>query len=200
MSPLELLAAAAGVLSVWLSTRENILSWPTALVNVGLYTIVFFEARLYADMGLQVVYFALSLYGWYEWKFGGEHRTVLRVSRATPQLWAALGIVNLAAWLALGTVLARTTNAAIPWLDSLLTTTSLCAQLLMTRKVLENWAVWIVLDVVYVPMFISRGLYATAVLYAIFLVLAALGWRDWKRSLHANTVPPAPLAPAGTSP
>jgi nicotinamide mononucleotide transporter len=143
-------------------------------------------------MGLQVVYFALSLYGWYEWKFGGVHRTALHVSRATPRLWIVLALVNLAAWLALGTLLARTTNAAIPWLDSLLTTTSLCAQLMMTRKVLENWAVWIVLDAVYVPMFISRGLYATAVLYAIFLALAVLGWRDWKRSLRANPAQPVP--------
>ena len=188
MSPLELLAAAFGVVSVYLSTRENILSWPTALVNVGLYTIVFYEARLYADMGLQVVYFSLSLYGWYEWKFGGEHRTVLHVSRASARLWIGLAAVNLTAWAALGTFLARSTNAAIPWLDSLLTTTSLCAQLMMTRKVLENWAVWIVLDIVYVPTFISRGLYATAVLYAIFLVLAVLGWREWKRSLAAHTI------------
>lgn len=189
MSLLELLAAAFGVVAVYLSARENILSWPTALVNVALYTVVFYDARLYADMGLQVVYFSLSLYGWYEWRFGGENRTVLHVSRASPRLWLTLGAVNLAAWLALGTFLARSTNAAIPYLDSLLTTTSLCAQLMMTRKILENWALWIVLDIVYVPTFIARGLYATAVLYAIFLVLAVLGWREWKRSLSASVVP-----------
>jgi nicotinamide mononucleotide transporter len=182
------------VLSVYLSTRENILSWPTALVNVGLYTVVFHGARLYADMGLQVVYFVLSAYGWYEWKFGGANRTELRVSRATPRLWIGLAAVNVVAWLTLGSLLART-NAALPWLDSLLSTTSLCAQLLMTRKVLENWAIWIVLDIVYVPTFLSRGLYATAVLYTIFLVLAVLGLRDWKRSLHQSaTAAPVPLS------
>ncbi|MGQ0646583.1 MAG: nicotinamide riboside transporter PnuC [Gemmatimonadaceae bacterium] len=189
MSPLELLAASFGVISVYLSARENILSWPTALVNVGLYTIVFFEARLYADMGLQVVYFTLSLYGWYEWKFGGENRSVLRVSRATTRLWLILAGLNLAAWLTLGSILSRSTDAAIPWLDSLLTTTSLCAQWMMTRKILENWVLWIVLDIVYVPTFISRGLYATAALYAIFLVLAVLGWREWKRSLTVSVAP-----------
>jgi nicotinamide mononucleotide transporter len=200
VSTLELVAAAFGVLAVYLGTRENILSWPTALVNVGLYTVVFYQARLYADMGLQVVYFALSLYGWYEWKFGGENRTVLAVTRASRRLWVVLGVVNLVAWLTLGTLLARSTNAAIPYLDSLLTTTSLCAQLMMTRKILENWAVWIVVDVLYVPMFVSRGLYATAALYAIFLVLAVMGWREWKRSLaraalHGRPQPsPSPVS------
>jgi nicotinamide mononucleotide transporter len=164
-------------------------------VNVGLYSVVFFQARLYADMGLQVVYFALSAYGWYEWKFGGANRTALRVSRASPRLWIVLTVVNCLAWLALGAFLSRT-DAVLPWLDSLLSTTSLCAQLLMTRKVLENWAVWIALDVVYVPTFISRGLYATAGLYAIFLILAVFGWRAWKRSLALTGAPVlAPTAP-----
>ena len=195
LSPLELVAALFGVISVYLSTRENILSWPTALVNVGLYTVVFYEARLYADMGLQVVYFGLSAYGWYEWKFGGANRSVLKVSRATPRVWVVLTVVNLLAWITLGSLLSRT-NAALPWLDSLLSTTSLCAQLLMTRKVLENWALWIVLDLVYVPMFITRGLYATAGLYTIFLVLAVLGWRQWKRSLALSADPGfAPATP-----
>lgn len=191
MTALELFAAFFGVVAVYLATRENILSWPTALVNVGLYTIVFYQARLYADMGLQVVYFALSLYGWYEWQFGGANRSTLRVARTPARLWVVLAAFHVIAWLALGTLLARTTNAAIPWLDSFLTTGSLVAQWMMTRKLLENWALWLALDIIYVPMFISRGLYATAGLYALFLVLAALGWRDWKRSLSSLRAPPS---------
>ncbi len=195
MTPLEAVAAAFGVISVYLGTREKILSWPTALVNVALYTVVFYGARLYADMGLQVIYFVLSAYGWYEWTYGGANRTVLRVSRATPRTWVVLTVVNLVAWVALGTFLSRSTNAALPWLDALLSTTSLCAQWLMTRKVLENWAIWIALDIVYVPTFISRGLYATAGLYTIFLVLAVMGWREWRRSLEGPAMlTPAPIA------
>jgi nicotinamide mononucleotide transporter len=195
VTPLEAAAAAFGVISVYLGTRQNILSWPTALVNVALYAFVFFGARLYADMGLQVIYFVLSAYGWYEWKYGGADRTVLRVSRATPRTWVVLTVVNVAAWIALGSLLSQSTDAALPWLDSLLSTTSLCAQWLMTRKVLEHWAIWIAVDIVYVPTFISRGLYATAGLYAIFLVLAVMGWREWKRS-HASAVAltPTPVA------
>jgi nicotinamide mononucleotide transporter len=196
VSPLEALAAACGVISVYLGTRENILSWPTALVNVALYAVVFFGARLYADMGLQVVYFVLSAYGWYTWKFGGTNRSELRVSRAAPRTWIVLGALDLVAWIALGTLLSRFTDAALPWLDALLSTTSLCAQWLMTRKVLEHWILWIALDLVYVPMFISRGLYATAALYTVFLVLAVMGWRAWKRSHDATRLlAPVPSVP-----
>lgn len=182
-SSLEVIAAAFGIISVFLSTRQNIWSWPTAIVNVGLYTIVFYHGRLYGQMGLQPVYLALSVYGWYQWLHGGENRTTLRVSRASPRLLSALLVVNVVAWLALAAVLRRT-DAALPWLDSLLTTTSLVAQWMMTRKILENWLLWIVVDVIYVPMFISQGLYATAALYAGFLVLAVMGFVEWRRSMQ----------------
>jgi len=181
-SALEVMAAVFGVISVYLSTRQNIWSWPTAIVNVALYAFVFYQGRLYGQMGLQPIYLALSVYGWYQWLHGGEQRTELRVSRASSRLLGALGALNLALWLALAAVL-RQTDAALPWLDALLTTTSLVAQWMMTRKILENWLVWIALDVVYVPMFISQGLYATALLYAAFLVLALMGFVEWRRSL-----------------
>lgn len=188
-SPLEGIAAAFGVVSVFLSTRQNIWSWPTAIVNVTLYTIVFYQGQLYGQMGLQTVYLVLSIYGWYQWLHGGEKRTELRVSRASLRLLAVLGALNVLACVALAWLL-RHTDAALPWLDSALTTTSLIAQWMMTRKILENWVIWIVLDVVYVPMFLSQGLYATAALYAAFLVLAFMGLVEWRRSIPA----PSPAA------
>ena len=183
-SPLEGLAAVFGVISVYLSTRQNIWSWPTAIVNVALYTIVFYQGRLYGQMGLQPIYFVLSVYGWYQWLHGGAQRTELRVTRASPRLLATLSVLNLVAWIALAAILRRT-DAALPWLDALLATTSLVAQWMMTRKILENWILWIAVDVVYVPMFISQGLYATAMLYAAFLVLALMGVVEWRRSITA---------------
>jgi len=182
----EILAVVFGIVSVYLSTREHIWSWPTALVNVALYFVVFFEAKLYADMGLQVVYFALSLYGWYEWLYGGENRTELHVSRTTRALGVRLVIIGIASAALLGTVLARFTDAALPYLDSATTSTSLVAQWMMTRKILENWAVWAVVDVVYVGMFIYKRLYLTAGLYTVFFVLAVMGFIQWKRSLAAR--------------
>jgi len=184
----EVLAVITGIISVYLSTRENIWSWPTALVNVALYFVVFYEAKLYADMGLQVVYFVLSLYGWYEWLYGGENRTELHVSRAPPALGLRLMMIGIACAVVLGTLLARFTDAALPYIDSATTSTSLVAQWMMTRKILENWAVWVAVDVVYIAMFIFKRLYLTAGLYAVFLILAVMGYVRWKRSLAEHSL------------
>jgi len=184
----EVLAVVTGIISVYLSTRENIWSWPTALVNVALYFVVFYETKLYADMGLQVVYFALSLYGWYEWLYGGENRTELRVSRTSQALGVRLAIIGIACAVVLGTLLARFTDAALPYIDSATTSTSLVAQWMMTRKILENWAVWAAVDVVYIAMFVFKRLYLTAGLYTVFLVLAVMGYVQWKRSLAERSL------------
>lgn len=188
---LEPVAVTFGLASVWLSTRQHIASWPTALVNVSLYVVIFYGVKLYADMGLQFVYFGLSLYGWYQWKFGGAGRTVLPVSRTSWRLAAVLIPLGLVSAAVVGFVLSRTTDAALPWIDSGATATSLIAQWMMTRKLLESWAVWIAVDVVYVSMFLYKALYLTALQYAVFLVLAVLGWRQWKRSYEEGHGVPA---------
>ena len=185
MSPLEIFAALVGAVSVYLSVRENVWSWPTAIVNVLLYVVVFFREKLYADMGLQVVYAVISAYGWYHWLHGGAGRGELRVSRTPLRERLVLPVLVVAGAVGLGTLFARATDASLPYLDSSLTATSLAAQWMMTRKYLENWIVWIAVDVVYVPMFIYKRLYPTAALYAVFLVLAAMGWIQWRRSLRA---------------
>ncbi len=187
LTPLEGTAVCFGLVSVYLSTRENIWSWPTAIVNVGLYSVLFFREKLYADMGLQVIYLLLSLYGWYEWLYGGENRSALHVSRITARLAMRLAGIGVVGSAVLGTLLYRTTDASLPYLDSTLSVFSLIAQWLMTRKVLENWVIWIALDVVYVWMFLSlKHLNFTAFQYAVFLALAGLGFRDWKRSFDTR--------------
>ena len=188
-SALEWVAFVTGVVSVYLSTRENVWSWPTAIVNVSLYFVLFYRTGLYSDMGLQLVYLALSIYGWYQWLFGGANRTELHVSRARPALWLISLGAGVVFWLLLASITTRLQGVALPRLDAALTTLSLVAQWMMTRKVLENWALWIVADVIYVPMYIYKGLCLTAALYAIFLGLAILGWVHWKRSWTARTQP-----------
>jgi len=185
LSALEIVAALFGAASVYLSARQHIASWPTALVNVLLYVVVFRDARLYADMGLQFVYAGLSLYGWYQWKFGGADRGELPVTRTPGRLWPRLALLVVLAAALLGFVFSRYTDAASPVLDSALTATSLVAQWMMTRKLLENWLLWIAADVVYVPLFVSKQLYPTAVLYAVFLALAVKGYVDWRRDVRA---------------
>ena len=183
MTPLELFAALVGALSVWLSVRQNIWSWPTAIVNVALYALVFHRAKLYADMGLQVVYAVLSAYGWYVWLHGGENRTELRVSRTSARLGGALALIAVGSAMGLGVLLQRTTDAALPFMDSMLSSTSLVAQWMMTKKKLENWLLWVAVDVLYVGMFLFKELYLTAGLYVIFLGLSIRGFLDWRASL-----------------
>ena len=194
MQWIEWIAAIAGAVSVYLSAREKISSWPTAILNVSLYTFIFYESGLYSDMGLQVVYLILSIYGWYEWLHGGEHRTRLHVSYATPRVWAISAGLGLVFWLVLGGYTSTLRGVSYPYLDSGLTTLSLVAQWMMTRKILENWVLWIIADIVYVPMYVFKGLYVTAGLYGVFLVLAAIGLIDWRRSFardHALVSQPA---------
>ena len=180
---LEVLAAAFGIWSVWLSTRQHLWAWPTAIVNVVLYAVVFRAAKLYADMGLQVVYAVLSAYGWYHWKHGGAHDSTLPVARASRREWLVLTALAAVAATGLARLLANTTDAALPAMDATLSVVSLAAQYMMTRKLIENWLVWIALDVVYIGMFEYKQLHVTAALYAVWLVLAVLGWRSWRESL-----------------
>ena len=196
----ELLAVIFGIVSVYLSAREKIWSWPTALVNVSLYSIVFYQAKLYANMALQVIYFALSLYGWYKWLYGGENRTALRVSRLARALGVRLLLIGATVAVVLGVALSRFTDAPVPYLDPATMSTSLVAQWMMTRKILENWLVWIAVDVVYVGLFIHQRLFLTAGLYTVFLVLAVFGYLGWRRSLASRT-PPAhgDRSPSGAS-
>lgn len=186
MDPLELIAVAFGIVSVWLSTRQHIASWPTALVNTALYLVIFQRAQIYANSGLQGVYFALSCYGWYAWKFGGDSGAGLVVTRVGRRLAVGLATMSVVLTIVLGLLLSRFTDAALPWLDSATTSGSLVAQWMMTRKILENWLLWLALNVVYVGMYFSQGLRLTAGLYVVFFVLAAMGFVEWRRSLRAR--------------
>ena len=188
MSWIEIVAVVVSAIGVYLSVRQNIWSWPVGIVGVSLYIVVFFGAKLYADMGLQVVYVVISLYGWYEWLYGGPGRTTLPVTRARPRHYIILAVLGVTGAWVTGMLLGRHTDASLPSLDSALTSASLVAQWMMTRKLLECWIVWVAADVVYVGMFIHKELYPTAVLYVVFTGLAAWGYFQWKATLRA----PAP--------
>lgn len=188
MSPLEWSAALVSALSVYLGVRQHIWVWPTGLVGVALYAVVFYDSKLYADMGLQVFYVAAQVYGWWAWLHGGQGGSALSVTR-TPRAWLSGFFVGGAALsFALGLALHTYTDAALPYLDSTLSAYSVVAQWQMTRKWVESWLVWIAVDVVYIGLFLVKQLYPTAVLYAVFLVLATLGWREWRRSMASSSV------------
>lgn len=179
----ELAGFVTGVMCVALLVRQNIWNWPIAVINAVFYIIVFWNAKLYADVGLQVCFVMINLYGWYQWLHGGPRNDALRVTTMSLALWSASAAVIGIGTFATGTLLANTTDAALPYLDSLATVTSLTAQFLMARKKLENWLLWIAVNILYIGIYFSRGLYLTQILYVIFFVLAVMGYRQWRKAV-----------------
>jgi len=175
----EVLGVALSVAAVWLTTARNSWCWPVGLASVIVYGWIFVGARLYSDALLQVVYAVLEIYGWWQWRRSPQAAGQPQVRPArTLELWVP-AVVAFAGALALGAGMARYTDAALPWLDAVLTAASLVAQFWMARLIRANWLLWIAVDLAYVGVYWSRALPLTAALYAGFVVLAAVGWRRW---------------------
>lgn len=172
-----------GLISVWLTVRENVWCWPIGIINSGALLIVFYEAQYYADTGLQVIFIVLSVYGWYEWLHGGKDSSELEISNSYLKLNLLLAIIAFAGMLTIGYTLSRWTNASLPYVDSLMSVMSLIAQWMMAKKLLESWLVWIAVDLLSIGMYFAKGLYPTLLLYTVYLVLAILGYIEWRKSL-----------------
>lgn len=178
----ESLGFATGAICVWLTARENIWNWPIGLANNVFFAILFWRSRLFADYHLQWVYFGLGVYGWWQWLRGGENQTELPISKAKAWEWSALAVfVAAGTWILWNLMLS--VNGAAPFLDSFTTVLSLAAQYLLCRKRIENWYVWILADLIYVPLYFHRQLPLTAALYAGFIVLCVLGLIRWRKEL-----------------
>lgn len=190
----ELLGFATGILTVWLVVRQNIWNWPIGIANVILLGGVFLTAKLYADAALQVVYVALGLYGWWQWLYGGAGRSPLPVRRTGRGEWAALAGCGVALTAALTAVLATWTDSDVPFWDALTTALSLLATYGQSRKLVESWWLWIAADVIYIPLYLYKGLHLTFALYVIFLGLCIAGLRSWRADLTARSLPTAPPA------
>ncbi len=186
MSPLEILATVFGLWSVIAYVRESVWAWPSGLINVLLYILLFWNARLYGDTGLQVVYVALQGYGWWLWLRGGPQQSHLAITRTSRQEWLRLTAIGVVAYLPMGWFLKTFTDTDVPWWDAAPTISSLIAQWMISRKKLENWWVWIVTDLVYIPLYASKHLWLTAALYAVFLTLCIIGLRQWTRTVRAT--------------
>jgi nicotinamide mononucleotide transporter len=175
---LEAVSFVTGAVCVWLTVRESVWNFPIGMVNVATFAFVFLRARLYADAGLQVVYFVLGGIGWYLWLYGGAGRTALPITRTPARRAVGVGLA-IALMFAGEYALLRKIGGSAPFWDALTTAISLGAQWLLDRKHLENWLLWIAVDVIYVPLYLSKQLYLTSGLYAVFLCMATLGWLQW---------------------
>jgi nicotinamide mononucleotide transporter len=182
MTPLETAAVLFTLANVWLAVKENIWCWPTGIVGVILYAFVNYEARLYSNAALQLIYLALSIHGWYEWLHGGANRGELSVTRASLRIITVCLASGLLMSGILLLVLRATTDAALPLWDASTTAFSLVGQWMMNEKLVENWLIWLAVDIIYVPIYAYRSYPMTAGLYAIFCALAWKGYVEWKRS------------------
>ena len=182
---LEAASFVTGAICVWLTVRESIWNFPIGLLNVATFSVVFFQSRLFADAGLQVVYFVLGVIGWRLWLCGGKDRTQLQISRASSSELLLIAMFVAIATLGLWRLLHYAGGSASFW-DALTTSLSLASQWLLNRKRLESWAGWILVDAIYVPLYIFKELYLTAILYALFLVMAAMGWRAWQLTFRES--------------
>ncbi|MBX3468521.1 MAG: nicotinamide riboside transporter PnuC [Planctomycetes bacterium] len=182
LAPLEAVASVAYAWSVWLLARNHPLGWWVGLVGVSAYAVVFFEARLFAEVGLQAVYFVTSLQAIWLWLKGGPARTERPVSSLPAWWWAPTLLVVAATTWGLYEVLVHL-RGEVPFWDALTTVLSLVAHVYLMGRFVQSWYVWIVVDTIYVPLYASRGLYLTSALYVGFWVLALGGLLTFRRLL-----------------
>ena len=182
---IEMIAALLGLANVGLLMRRSIWNYPFGLAMVAIYAFVFFGERLYSDAGLQVFFFVVQIYGWMQWAKSRDDDglvVVKSLTRAAATSYAcAAGLI----WLALGVSMMKFTNAAFPFWDSSIAALSIVAQVMLARRLIENWFVWIAVDLLAIGLFLVKALYPTAALYLVFLLMSVGGYLGWRSAKPA---------------
>jgi nicotinamide mononucleotide transporter len=184
-SPVTWLELVAFVLSLWMvlaNMRVKLIAWPLAIVSSLAYLVLFAHSRLYGEASLQLLFVAVAAWGWWQWKFGRlADGQALRVRRIDARTRLVVVAATCAAWPMLALALRRFTDTDVPFFDALPTAASVAGQWLLGRQYVENWPVWLGVNVISVALFAYKGLWLTVVLYALFAVLSVVGWRAWHR-------------------
>ncbi|MGV3707037.1 MAG: nicotinamide riboside transporter PnuC [Arcticibacter sp.] len=178
-SALEWLGTITGFLCVYLAAKENILNWPISIISVLSYAVLFFEYHLFGDAALQIYFLGTAIYGWYFWRKNRQDDQKPVVSLRPREYVIVVATIIVLSGI-LGLFLDHFTPTDVPYIDGTCTAISFVAQVLLTRKVLQSWILWIIVDIMYVPLYLYKQLALTAILYILFLVIAAIGYRDWK--------------------
>lgn len=185
MGDIEIIAALLGVINVTLIVRRSIWNYPFGLTMVSLYFFVFWDARLYSDALLQIFFFVIQIYGWWAWAHAGRVDKGVVVEWMQPAArwkWIAGIVAFVGVW---GTAMMKLTDAVAPYPDATIAGMSVAAQILMSLRKVENWILWIAVDILAVGLFTWRELYVTAALYGLFLVLATAGYLEWRKKAPA---------------
>ncbi|MFP4488966.1 MAG: nicotinamide riboside transporter PnuC [Bacteroidales bacterium] len=182
---IEIFGALTGIIYVVLEIRQSIWLWPLGLLTSGIYVWVFFVTGFYADMGLQVYYVLISIYGWYWWlrgakKFDSGTLPVVHIKRKPA---AALLLVFLFLFAAIWYILNNYTDSSVPVGDAFTTALSIVATWMLARKMIEHWILWVVADIVSMGLYIYKGLYPTVILFVVYTVMAVIGYREWRKTL-----------------
>jgi nicotinamide mononucleotide transporter len=181
LDSIEIVAVVFALAYLALAIRQNPWCWPAALVSVTLFMILFFTSRLYPQSALQLYYFGMAIYGWFEWQRGGERHTGVTVHWWPPVLHLAVIAAVVVVSVVLGWLLSRT-DAAFPYLDSFTTVAALVTTFMVARKVIENWIYWFVIDLVLVYIFWQSEMLWTAGLYVLYLIMVVIGFVSWLKS------------------
>lgn len=179
MSPVEMVATIFWLLSVYFTVKQNIWCWPTGVIMVSLYAYIFFGVKLYSDAILQVIYFFLQFYGWYVWLYGGKNKTHALIRMISWRQRIIYLFIAILGTIFLWSIMHYHTDASFPYIDAGMTAFSLVAQWLLSKKILENWIIWIGVDLVSICVYYSKELYLTSWLYLIFLILAIIWCITW---------------------
>lgn len=184
LTDIQVWGAITGLLCVFLAARENVWSYPVGIINIIIFVFMFYDAKLYADVTLQGIFMILTIYGWVHWLRGPKNnKDVRKTSRLTLSQRLFLLVIVSALTAVLGSFYHYMTEAALPYQDSFILSASIVAQYLLSRKVLDTWIFWIMVNIVAVPVYWSRGLDITAVLYVVFLVNAIHGYIAWRKQM-----------------
>ncbi len=186
MSWTEILGAITGAASVLLAVRESAWNWPVGIANNIFFLILFWHSKLYADAILQIVYILISFYGWWNWVRGGTGDTELAISKTSAQSALALAVISAICTLLLRSILTRFTDSPVPFWDAITTALSLTAQYMLSRKLLENWWIWMAADIIYIGLYCYKALYLTAALYLLFGGMCVAGYAGWRKSLRSQ--------------
>lgn len=185
---LELVAFVLALAMVGFNIRVNPLGWPLAIVSSLLYFALFWDSRLYGEANLQIFFVVVALWGWWQWLRGTQDGgAALRVRTLGRRELIGCVVAMALAWPLLGAFLARVTDSDVPWWDAFPTAGSLIGQWLLGRKYVENWPVWLAVNLVSVALFAFKGLWLTVLLYAVFVLLSMAGWRAWSALARAET-------------
>ncbi len=185
---LEIFATLTGIIAVFLQAREKITAWPFAIISVIVLAYIFYSSRLYSDFGLHLIYILLNIYGWILWRGKGNNNKVVPTQIMGVKSMAIAVVTITISTITIGFLMHKYTDAELFYFDAFTTSGSLVAQYLLAKKYLQNWLLWIIVDLVAIPMYLYKGLYYVSFLFVTYLIICSYGYLSWKKGMDTLVV------------